>query len=279
MAEHGKKVHFLDREHESQRLREAFLSGRSMMISGPADIGKTALLKHVLAGLPGKIGSQFLYLAGFTDLQDLLRKLLARLYRAGNPALLRQLHAEGVSEAHFDDWLKSTTSPRLKGALYRAAEQGNYHLILDLGPPLTGPTAKVVKELFWMRNTPVCLLIRDEGKQKIEHLSHFFHWGSRERLALGPLPKPVAGEMLEQCIVRFQLANFDLDDFREEVLNLSGCVPGAIVKMCALAADGRYQFGKHIKTKLVHIDYLMSGSGLKSRVLRTGRSQVKTKET
>jgi hypothetical protein len=40
---------------------------------------------------------------------------------------------------------------------------------------------------------------------------------------------------------------------------LSKRVPGAIVKMCALAADPQYQKGLRIKTKSVYIEYLMSG--------------------
>lgn len=260
MADQDGRVCFLDRESESRRVEEAFRSGKSMMITGPADIGKTALIKHVVAHLPKGIGSQCLYLAGFKNLPDLLRKLLERLYQAGNTELRRQLHAEGVRAANFEAWAKATPSPHLKGALYRAAEQGHYHLILDHGPPLTQAITKVIKELFWMRNTPVCLLVRDEGKQKIEQICHYFYWGRRERLALGPLHKPVAGEMLEQCIRRLGLSNLDLDGFREEVLELSGCVPGAILKMCTLAADERYQYGSRIKTKLVHIDYLMGQS-------------------
>jgi len=228
-----------------------------MMISGPADIGKTALVKHVLGSLPREIENQCLYLAGFKDLQDLLRKLLKRLYQAGHPALRRQLHSEGVRASSLEAWLKSSPSPRLKGTLYRAAEQGPYHLILDHGPPLTPAIARVIKELFWMRNTPVCLLVRDEGRQRIEQLNHFFYWGRRQRLTLEPLPKPMAGEVLEQCIAQFGLSHLDLDGFREEVLELSGGVPGAIVKMCKLAADERYQYGMRIKTKLAHIDYLM----------------------
>ena len=270
MADQDRRVHFLDREHESRRVDEAFRSGESMMISGPADVGKTALIKHVLGSLPREIENQCLYLAGFKDLQDLLRKLLKRLYQARNPALHRQLHAEGVSAANFDVWLKATSSPRLKGALYRAVERRGYRVILDHGPPLTHAIAKVIKELFWMHNTPVYLLQRDEPGYRIDQFSHFFYWDRRERLALGPLPKPVASEMLEQCIRRFGLSNFDLNEFREEALDLSRCVPGAIVKMCALAADERYQYGRRIKTKLVHIDYLMSGSGVAPSVGRRG---------
>lgn len=251
-------VCFLGREREARRVQEALEKKESLVISGPADVGKTALMQHVLHGLPKDVDSRCLYLANFKDLRGLLRKLLTALYRAGSPALRRQLRAEGVSAARLDGWLKTLSSPRLKGTLYRAVEHGDCRIILDHVPPLTPAVARVIKELFWMRATPVYLLVRDTAR--IDPFSRFFYWGRRQRILLGPLPKPDAHELLERCIGRFGLVDFDLDEFRDEVLGLSGCVPGAIVTMCAMAADNRYQSGSHIKTKLVHIDYLMNGS-------------------
>lgn len=260
MADLCGKDHFLDREHETRRVEEALRSRKSLIITGPAEIGKTALIRHVLADLPAEIRVHCLYLSGFKNLQDLLRKLLVRLNQAGNPALLRQLRIEGIPATNFEAWVKAVPSPRLKGTLYRAVAESHYRLILDHCPPLTQAIAKVIKELFWMRSTSVCLLVRDEGRQRIEQFSHFFYWGRRERMALGPLPKPAARAMLEECIARFRLSKLDLDGFRREILNFSGGVPGAIVKMCALAVNERYQYGRRIKTELIYIDYLMGQS-------------------
>ena len=113
----------------------------------------------------------------------------------------------------------------MKGALYRTVERGDYRVFLDHLPPLTRAVAKVIKELFWMRNTPVYLLIRDELEQHLYQFYNFFYWGDRERLALKPLPPEAAAELLESCIERFGLAQFDLSDFREEALELSQANP------------------------------------------------------
>ena len=260
----ARTVPFLDRERESRRIEDALRKKESLMICGPSGVGKTALVLNVIHSLPEELTRQCLYLAAFKDLQDLLRKLIQALYQAKNPELRKQLHAEGVSVVNFDEWLKSLSSSRMKGTLYRAAEKSSYRVLLDHVPPLTHAVAKVIKELFWMRNTPVYLLMQDDREYRIEQFVHFFYWGAHERLALGPLPAPSAHELLECCIERFGLCSFDLEEFKEEVLDLSGCMPGAIVKMCALAADPRYQYGSRIKTKLVHIDYLMSGQQFKS---------------
>jgi len=253
---------FVDREYETRRLEEAVRGKQSLMICGPAGIGKTALALKVIRGLPKDFAARCLYLRGVKDLQDLLCQLIRALYVVKDPTLRQELHKEGVSVRTFEAWLKALSTSRLKGTLYRIVEQGDYRVFLDHLPPLTHATAKVMKELFWMRNTPVHIVVSDAVEHRIDQFSHFFYWGERERLALQPLPAGAALELVESCIERFGLARLDLSDFREEVLELSKQIPGAIVKMSMLAADPRYQYESRIKIKSVYIDYLMSGHNL-----------------
>ena len=253
---------FVDRGSEAHRLKEAILKRESLVICGTAGIGKTALVLKTISGLPGEHARRCLYLAGFRDLQDLLRTLIRSLYELKDPNLRQQLHAEGVMVLTFETWLKALSSSRMRGTLYRTVERGDYRIFLDHVPPLTRAVAKVIKELFWMRNTPVYLLVRDAMESRIDEFGRFFYWGDRERLSLQPLPAESAAELLEKCIGQFGLSQFDLVDFREEILGLSKQVPGAIIKMCALATDPRYQFGSRIKMKSVYIDYLMGGQNL-----------------
>jgi len=257
---------FVDRESEARRLDEAIRKRTSLTICGPAGIGKTALVSEVLHRLPPNVAARCLYLGGAKDLPDMLRQLVRGLYDRNDPNLRHQLHAAGISAVTFEAWLKAQSTSRLKGTLYHTVEQGDYHVFLDHLPPLTNAVAKVIKELLWMRNTPVCLLMRDEPEWHIDQFSKFFYWGDRERLALPPLPAQAAAELFESCIERFGLSRLDITDFREEALELSKRVPGAMVKMCALAAYPQYQFGKRIKTKSVYIEYLMSGHNGLSRM-------------
>lgn len=264
-------VRFFDRQHELRRVEEAFRKKESMIISGPADVGKTALIQNVMRNLPGSLACQCLYLAGFKDLRNLLHSLIKALHEANNTGLRRQLREEGISSMNFVTWLNTLPSAKLKGILYRAAQTGDYRVILDHVPLLTRAKAKVIKELFWMRDSPVYLIIRDDQESRITQTRRFFYLSERQSMALGPLPARSARELLGACIEKFHLSRFELEEFKEEVLALSGCVPGAIVKMCALASDPRYQNGSHIKTKLVHIDYLMGGSRLRPSARRPGQ--------
>jgi hypothetical protein len=253
---------FVGRESEARHLEAAILRRESLVICGPAGIGKTALVSNIIHRLPVDLGARCLYLGGMKNLQDLLRQLIRRLYKVKDTNLRQRLHSEKVSVLNFDAWLNGLSSSRMRGTLYFAAERGDYRVFPDHLPPLTHAVAKVIKELFWMRNTPVYLLVRDRVEHRIDQFNRFFYWGDRERLALRPLPPEAAIKLLERCIERFGLSQLDLADFREEVLELSKQVPGAIVKMCALAAEPRYRYGLRIKTKTVYVDYLMSGHNL-----------------
>ena len=259
---------FVDRRSESRRLAKALRVRRSLMICGPAGIGKTALMTSLIAQLPVTLSERCLVLQGARNLGDLLRQLLLCLYQTGDANLRRQIHSEGGPRLGFASRIKGLSASRMKGALYRTLEGGDYRVFLDHFPPLTPAMARVVKEISWMRNTPVYWLVRDDREQRLGELCRFFYWGDEERLALPPLPARAAAELLESCIDRLGLHRWDLAGFREETLALSGGIPGAIVKMCTLAAAARYQHGSRIKIKSVYIDYVMSGQGLRGNAPR-----------
>lgn len=83
------------------------------------------------------------------------------------------------------------------------------------------------------------------------------YWNDQQRLHVGSLPLAEAYRLLDWAIQKFGLAQFDLDGFREDILEFSGLLPGAILRMCEAAMDSHYHFDGRIKTKLLHVDYLM----------------------
>ena len=249
---------FINREAETRRLQEAIRKRESLLIVGPAGIGKTSLVLKVLNLLSAESSRFYLYLSGIDGMHDLLRLVVQKLYEVKDPTLRKQLHTERINKNSFKAWLDVQSTSRLKGALYRAAENDHYWIFLDHFPALTDAMAKVVKELIHMRDTPVYILARGFTERENGHVRKLY-WNDQQRMKMTPLTKKAASELLEQCIRHYGLLNMDLDDFRIEILRLSEKVPGAIVKMCAFAAQPRFQCGRKIKTKLVHIDYLMRG--------------------
>ncbi len=254
------RVSKIDRKAESLRLHQAIRKRESLLICGPAGIGKTALISKVLAELPKDMARSAVSVNGFVGLQSFLRALLQNLHEAGDPTLRKQLRAEAVGGGGFKSWLKGQRTSRLKGAVYRSMKMASYWVFLDHVPPLTSSVAKVVRELVSMRGTPVYLVARGSSQKEVGHAVKTY-WNGRERLNVGPLPESAARELLESCIRRFGLARLNLDGFREAVLSMSGYNPGVLVKMCQLAAEPRYHYGLRIKTGLIHIDYLMSLNG------------------
>lgn len=187
-----------------------------------------------------------------------MHQVLGELYQRENARLRRELHQHGVTHLTFDAWIKAQPSSRLRGTLYRAVEDCDYRIFLDHFPPLTPATARVIKELFWMRGTPVYLIPSGMAESETVKATHHFYWGREELMTLGPLPLQAASKLLEECIKHFNLTGLELDGVREEFLELSHRIPGAIVMMCSLAADKRYHWGMRIKTKLVYSDYIAS---------------------
>lgn len=266
---------FIDREEELRLLKDAITTRRSLLISGPAGVGKTMLVLKALSELPNAIQKNCLYVSGMKGLHDLLQQIVHLLFDLDDPALRGRLRREGVSAASFKKWLQTQPSTRLRGVLYQATAQGQYCFFWDHLPPLTHAVSRVVKQLVRMQGTPVYLLARGFTEREIGHVTDIY-WGDPHQLAVRALSETAARELLEWCIQRFDLARLDLDDFRKEMLHLSGRIAGAIVKMCALAAEPRYQHGSQVKTQLIHIDYLMSGQRLlladKSRMPESGGS-------
>jgi hypothetical protein len=201
------------------------------------------------------------YLSGVDGVQPLLRWLVQRLYECGDVTLRRQLHLEGIRYNTFKSWLKRQPTSRLKGAVYRSMEKANYWLFLDHFARLTHAEAKIVRELLWMRKTPVLLLARGSAENDIGEAAGIYR-SNQLQVSLGPLPTQPARELLEHCVQEMGLEALDLAGFREEVLRLSGLVPGLIVRMCHLARAPKYQSGLRPKTKLIHIDCLMRGAGI-----------------
>jgi hypothetical protein len=251
---------FVGRETELRLLREAVCRRQSLLIWGPADAGKTALTKRFLGDLCEEERRLYVYLTGARRLQELLRQMMQQLYEVGDAHLREKVHADGASEKTLDRWLREQSSLRLRGIVFRAAEQGHYSVFLDHLPPPSHALARWIKEMVWRCKTPVYLVARGFSQQEIGY-AWSLYWTDRYRISVGPLSQAAAHALLEICIRRFGLSSLELEDFCEETLELSGYLPGAIVKMCALAAQPGYQHGRHIKNKLVHIDYLMHFSG------------------
>lgn len=247
---------FVGRQHELARLDEAIRKRQSLLIWGPRDAGKTALIQRAIGGLPIEEQRGCIYRAGASSGRELVSHLIRELYLADDPLVCQRVSADGAEVTTLNRWLDNQSFLRLQGILFRATEQGTYWFFLDHFPPITQKMARLIKEIMYRCKTPIYLAARGYSHSEVGY-AWSLYWTDKYWLGLGPLPKRAAGALLELYIRRFGLSSLDLTGFRAEIAALSGGLPGAIIEMCKLAGDERYHHGQQVKTKLVHVDYLM----------------------
>jgi hypothetical protein len=245
---------FVGRQSEVARVREAIRRRASLLIWGARGSGKSALLAHSIAMLPQPVNRRCLWAMGHGSPQEILRSIAQNLEQ--DPLFMARFRGETSRGASFSHWVSRQTSLRLRGLLYRAARAGEYWIILEDLAPMTSALKRIAKELMVNQETPIYSTARGASYTELGYGVQLY-WNDRLKLYLGGLDPAAARELLEHSIQKFGLSRFNLQGFREELLELSGSLPGAIIGMCAAAADHRYHFHGRIKTKLLHVDYLM----------------------
>lgn len=246
---------FLGREVELAHLQEAIRRRQSLLIWGPAHAGKSALVARAISQMPERTARRCISVNGTGSPQEILRSIAAGL--EDDPLFRAKFRADRSNGASFSHWVKAQTSLRLRGLLYRAAGAGQYWIFLDHPAPVSHLLARITKELIWSCKTPVYAIATGWRYAELGHAAPLY-WNDHQRLHVGGLPVAAARELLELSIEQFGLPGLDLEGFREDILAFSEMLPGAIVRMCSAAADSRYHFEGRIKTKLLHVDYLLN---------------------
>ncbi len=246
---------FLGRQSELARLEEAIRKRESLLIWGARNSGKSTLTGRAISQMPERVARRCIRASGKGSPQDVLRSIAQGL--AEDPLFRAKFRADTGYGASFSRWVNEQSSLRLRGLLYRAAGGGEYWIFLEDLAPMSHLLARIVKELMWNQKTPVYAIARGWTYIELGHAAQLY-WNDRQRLHVGALPVAAVKELLEFSIRRFGLSRFDLEGFREDILEFSEMLPGAIVAMCAAAADSQYHFDGRIKTKLLHVDYLVN---------------------
>ena len=256
MGETGELETLIGRKEELRQLRAAIQERKSLLIWGPEDAGKTALIRKAISELDGSERRSCIYWTGAASGKELLAHFVGRLYETGDSFVRKKVQADGATAISLNRWLHKQKSMRLRGILFTASTQSDYRFFVDHFPPPTHNMARLMKEIIYRCKSPIYLAARGYSQSEIGY-AWSLYWNDGLRIRLGPLSERAARELLECCINKFGLTSLDLKNFREDILRLSGHIPGSIVKMCELAADSRYHYGDQIKIKLVHVDYLM----------------------
>lgn len=246
----------IGRDSEINTLKTAIHRRESRLIWGPTGAGKTSLIRTAVEQMPRGEKQTCIYWTGAATGRELVQHIVGSLYEIGDTFVQRKVHADGARAGSLRAWLNRQSTLRLRGILFTAAENGDYRFFLDHVPAPGPRLVRTMKEFMFRCKTPVYLTGGGFTQREIGY-AWSLYWTDKYRIHLGSVTDAAARELLESCIRRFDLDSMDLDGFREEVLQMSERLPGAIVGMCELAADPRYHYGERIKTKIVHVDYVM----------------------
>jgi hypothetical protein len=256
MMENAQGETLVGRKQELRHVLTAIRKRKSLLIWGPMHVGKTSLIRTAIAALTEAERHTCIYWTGAASGKQLLSHFVGQLYELGDPFVRKKVHADGGTAIALNRWLHKQTSLRLRGILFTALGQSDYRFFVDHFPPPTHNMARLMKDIMYRCKTPIYLAARGFSQNEIGY-SWSLYWHDGLRVHTGPLNGRDARGLLEVCIRDLGLDMLDLEDFREDMLRLSGHLPGSIVKMCKLAANSKYHYGNRIKIKLVHVDYLM----------------------
>jgi energy-coupling factor transporter ATP-binding protein EcfA2 len=233
---------------ELDRLKHAFAKRESLLIIGPAGAGKTTLIQTAIAQLPNPREIVVIkYSANpHTLLVDLARSLLVGGHR--------ELAKRAKPGANMEKWLAAQTSMHLKGLLWTSLESEPRILVLDGIEGASFPMYRFLQRLYFARGTAIMAAARDPAS--LGALGRLF-WDPRSMMDIPPLSHADAQQLFNLAVKKFGLEQFDLDEFREKVLESARGNPGQIIEMCRLAANPQYVNGRHIMFAPLRIDVMM----------------------
>jgi hypothetical protein len=233
---------------EWERLRQALRNRESLLVTGAAGAGKTALIRAAIAEHP--TSRDILQIGYSANLHSLLLELTRGLLKADH----KVLRARAKPGANVEKWLFAQTSAHLKGLLWTSLEAAPLTIVLDGINGASFPMYRFLQRLYFARGMAIIATARDTGS--LGALSRLF-WDPRSILQIRPLNHADSERLFGLAAKRFGLEHLDLDDFREKVLESAHGNPGEIVEMCRLASNPLYVSGTHIKFAPLRIDVMM----------------------
>jgi hypothetical protein len=226
-------IRMVGRRDEMKALLSALKSRRSRLIVGPPGIGKTRLLEQCIAGWGQRVVR--------IEQPPVLHRLLVRM--------AEQL---GCRSARYSSPARAT-SIHLKPLVLNALRAGPASVIVENLESRDPRMYRFLQELYYIPG--ISLIVTARSGDRIGYVRKLL-WDPREKIVMKPLSRPESIELFQQAARMFRLESFDLDDFRNKVINAARGNPGQIIAMCRLATQPEYRSGRYIKFLPLRMDML-----------------------
>jgi hypothetical protein len=239
--------HLFDRELEREALRQRLRQRRSLLIHGPAGVGKTLLLKAVLPDFPDA-----LYCFDSSTVLTVLRNLAGALLQRRSARLAAACGRSGLEA------IRKKSAVSLKGIVLDALRDGEFVVVLDHISRPAAAFGATVREIIGWASTPVVAVARSPHMEDIGSLHSLFA-DRQDRFELRNFDSATAERFARDAVNRVGLEADNMEEFLTRVLQLSRGNPGTIFAMLEMAKQPRYRSARSIKVTPLHIDFRLSG--------------------
>ena len=233
-----------DREDERQGMRQRLARKRTFLIYGPAGVGKSLLLRSLLAEFPS-----ILYCEDSATIHVVFRSLAHSLLRLGSPRAQTAFRNEEA--------IKTKSAVSLKGIVMDALHEGQYSIVLDHLQRPSCSFGAAVREMMGWGSTPVSAVARSSHMEDTGFLQPFYSDRS-EKYEIRNFEKAAAEQFAREVIARTKLTASNMNEFIGKIVEFSEGNPGAIVVLVETAKNPKYRSDEHIKIAPLYIDFRMN---------------------
>lgn len=246
---------FLDRETELARLQTLLRKGKSLLLYGPAGIGKSTLLAELHQRRQAEFPA-LLFSSGLLKPVVWSRQLVLDLaVQSSSRSLREQLRlAPQAGPADVRVALSRRHAGALREILTIALKDSSHAVVLDPLGFVSQSFFELLHDLKRMTHTPLVLVARSPHMEDIGYATRFY-WPREQRLCLGPLGSEGAVRLFETALAAWPRRPDNLETFREHALNYAAGNPGVLLGLLGLGQKSTYWTGNRLKVHLLTVDF------------------------
>ena len=233
-----------NREDELRALKERLLKRKPFLLHGPTGVGKTLLIRNLLAQIPA-----VLYCENSATTQVVFRSVAN--------ALLERRDSRLVGTCCNSAGIEAKSAVSLKGIVMDALREGSYSIVLDHVNRPSQSFAAAVREVIAWCSTPVIAAARSSHMEDTGFLQPLYS-DRHDRYELKNFDSAVAERFAHEMVNRAGVSASNMNEFLGKVLELSEGNPGAILSMLQMAKFPKYRTDEHIKITPLYIDFRMN---------------------